>query len=300
MMNLESNQKEDLKYKYWVLTVSPTKNCKLMTSEELQILLKEVSEEYVFQKEEASNIHFQCVLSVSYRMRKRTLLQKLSVAYEEELFTLDNMRSDWEQAVAYCTKEEGRIDGPWTSNITNLPISEADFSFLSQKDRRYPWQRDLLEKILEENEVNFKTPDDRTIIWITDPQGNSGKSKLVKWLFVSYSGVSKVSFGTANQLRSALIATGRKVCYLIDMPRTLGTDDSVASVLSAIEDLKNGFLVSSMYGKNQTLLLDPPHIIIFSNRSCPRDGLSQDRWDIYYIEDKELIKHYPGRKHIWD
>jgi len=56
-----------------------------------------------------------------------------------------------------------------------------------------------------------------------------------------------------------------------------------------VEDLKNGFLVSAMYGKNQTLMLDPPHIVVISNMECPEKMLSKDRWTRYLIDyDKKL------------
>lgn len=72
------------------------------------------------------------------------------------------------------------------------------------------------------------------------------------------------------------------------MPRTLGTDDSVNSIISALEDCLNGFLSSSYYGESKTLLMEPPHVVVFSNQQCPYDKMSSDRWKAFWLIDKEL------------
>eukprot|EP00481_Brizalina_sp_1-RS-2013_P001407 TRINITY_DN3518_c0_g1_i1.p1 TRINITY_DN3518_c0_g1~~TRINITY_DN3518_c0_g1_i1.p1 ORF type:complete len:107 (+),score=12.12 TRINITY_DN3518_c0_g1_i1:404-724(+) len=84
--------------------------------------------------------------------------------------------------------------------------------------------------------------------------------------------------------------------YIIDIPRTLGEDDSIMSIISVIEHIKDGYMVSSMYGKYQTLTMEPPHVIVFANMPCPRGLMSLDRWDCYNIdsETKTLIDAYPA------
>lgn len=51
-----------------------------------------------------------------------------------------------------------------------------------------------------------------------------------------------------------------------------------------------------MYGKAKELIIDPPHIFIFSNKPCPISSLSSDRWNIKQINplnfslDDSIIK----------
>jgi hypothetical protein len=79
----------------------------------------------------------------------------------------------------------------------------------------------------------------------------------------------------------------RKV-YIIDMPRTLAEEDSLPSLISTLEDLKNGFVVSVFYGKYQKLLMDPPIVIVFSNKLCPVKMMSDDRWLNLEIDKKSM------------
>jgi len=134
--------------------------------------------------------------------------------------------------------------------------------------------------------------DDRTIIWITDTLGNSGKSKFCKFVCHTNKCAVKIPFGTATQIRSAVISAGPKKVYFLDIPRTLGDDDSINSIISAVEDIKNGFVTSAMYGKFQTMTFDPPHIIIFSNDPCPVTMMSIDRWERYYINQMNKMLEY--------
>lgn len=275
----------EYKYKNWVLTVSPTKSVALMSITDLTKTLKQVAESWVFQEEKASNTHYQCCLKTKIRVRQSTLLNKLTEAsgLSADLFTVDRMQGDWDSAVAYCTKQESRLSGPYYSDITLAPYMGEDVAFLEDKDLRYSWQNSLLKMLLTENEEEFLEPNDREIIWIEDSSGCTGKSKLVKYLYMKYPSVSELSFGSSNQLRTALISIGPKRCYFIDIPRTLGEEDSMSTLYSVLEKLKGGFITSTMYGKYGSLLMPPPHIVVFSNSRPKLEALSADRWRRYSI-----------------
>ena len=81
-----------------------------------------------------------------------------------------------------------------------------------------------------------------------------------------------------------IVNIGVKKCYLIDIPKTRSQEESLNSLITVLEDCKNGHIVSSMYGTGFTLLMDPPNIIIFSNQSCPVKLMSEDRWKCYEID----------------
>ena len=90
-------------------------------------------------------------------------------------------------------------------------------------------------------------------------------------------------------MRASVVEEGAMQCYIIDIPRKLCNDDFQNNIYSVIEDLKNGFVKSSMYGKPKTLFMEPPLVIIFSNAECPTTQLSVDRWKIFGIMDNELV-----------
>lgn len=266
--------------KNWVLTVNKTREDWLPEIGQLVTFFEEQFELYAFQMEEGEETlreHYQCVLKLKWSTRKQTLLNKVEKYFPGNVsaFQFEIMRGSWEEGVKYATKEETRIGVP----VSNLPLYDGcDVRFLEDTTRRYLWQTELLDELCIQNSLHFKTADDRKIYWITDRQGNSGKSKFTKFMCLFGRNCVKVPFGTATQMRSAIVAMGPQRCYFIDIPRTLGRDDDMHSVISLIEDLKNGFVVSSMYGKNQQLLMKPPHVVVFTNKDCPVATMSQDRW----------------------
>jgi len=280
---------KELPYERWCLTVNSFDDLALPTEEKMVEWLEPIAVHYIFQKEkgeETGRLHYQCAIRFKSRKRKSTLLrsiERLGLATSQFRFT--QMNGSWEANVRYCSKVEGRVNYP----VANFPVYEgADVEFLSVVSHQYPWQSKLLAEVLLPGLQRFKIADDREILWIKDPQGNNGKSKFVKFMCLHYRNCVKVPFGTATQMRSTIISMGPQECYFIDIPRTLGRDDDMTAVLSVIEDLKNGFVVSSMYGKNAELIMTPPHIILFSNRECPVSALSGDRWSEYEITGKEL------------
>ena len=115
--------------------------------------------------------------------------------------------------------------------------------------------------------------------------------KFVKWVCVNRPNeATKISFGSTSQLRTAVIQAGERKCYFVDIPRTKGSEDKIENLLSVIEDMKVGFLTSNMYGKHTSLIMDPPHVVIFSNDPCPRQMMSEDRWKSFKIDlNKRLI-----------
>jgi len=292
------------KYKYWMITVMTDgkKDHYLPSEEDMYSAFNKIGESYVFQKEIQENSelkleHWQCCLTTKIRVRKSTLLKLMasSLSHDVVRIKVDKIEGTWDQAAEYCSKEDSRVEGSTPSYSPSMQnvYTRSDIDFLWEEDKRYPWQVKLLEKIFDKVPTTIKDPIDREIIWITDKQGNSGKSKFTKFLCVYNPNIVKISFGTANQLRSAVISSGPKMCYILDMPRTLGEDDSILSVISVVEDISNGFLVSSFYGSSTNLIMNPPHVIIFSNKDCPVQTLSLDRWDIYIMENYDFKKYDP-------
>lgn len=289
--------KPELKYKNWMITILTDKDdtIDLPLKETVRTVFNEEGEKWLFQEEEHENsekkkTHYQCCLITKIRKRKSTLLKSLSdaLAHPVEYIRVERMAGSWEQAMLYCSKAEGRVGDTIHSASISEPYDFADIKFLEDREKRYPWQNKILDKLFTEVPYSFKVSDDRSIIWITDEQGNNGKSKLLKYICAHNDLCIKLSFGTANQLRAAVVNAGPRKVYIIDVPRTLGADDSMNDILSTIEDIKNGYVVSSFYGNYQKLVMNPPAVIIMSNSRCPINKLSTDRWECYIIKDRDL------------
>jgi len=197
----------------------------------------------------------------------------------------------------YCMKPESRVAGPWADKpLYRLKYYARDLECM---ENPLPLQKEIID-IIE------GPPDDRRISWYYDPVGNTGKSKLVKWLChkdMAYN----VPFGTANQIKSSIIQFGRHRCFVVDIPRTTGSDETLRDIFSALEGLKNGMVQSTMYGKNSVLYLEPPHVIVFSNSLPCKKLVSRDRWAVFEVLRKGAVQQlgpYMGSRFIkkqkWD
>lgn len=278
------------KFTYWVFTIQKIKGHELPEEESLTKALTLLTDKFLFQLEKATSFHYQGCCKIKIRKRKLTLLNELSeqLGIPKPMVVLSPMQGTWEQAKAYCSKSETSVSEPQTNEVI---YTGKDIEVLDDKEKRFPWQDSIINEIFVQGKTIIKDADDRTIVWISCTKGGTGKSKLVKWACYHNDNIVKISFGTSSQLRSALIAAGPRKVYFVDIPRTLGSDDSIHSLMSALEDLKNGYIVSSMYGKNQSLLLDPPHIVVFSNKECPKTMMSADRWKTFSINiNRELVE----------
>jgi len=292
------------KYKSWLVTLSTPEKEKLVSEESLLQYLEKYCDEYVYQLEknpdtDIEKFHYQVYLKTQLRTRKTTLLNSLSseMCFPKEYIRAEKMLGTREQAILYCSKKETACLMPtYSPNIRrereNL-YEGKDLQNIKREESQYPWQREILKKIFISSPFSIKDPDDREIMWVMDEKGNSGKSKLVKYLCVSNESCIKLPFGTASQLRSSIVNAGPRRVYILDIPRTLGVDDNIDDLISVIEDVKNGFVVSSFYGNYGSLVIEPPHVIIFSNRQAPISKMSEDRWRVWGIVDNELV-YYPG------
>lgn len=200
---------------------------------------------------------------------KDDLLENLKRAKESKLFNVSKLNENEENS--------------YTGN---------DIKAFNDKKNWYSWQKDVYDFLYDEF-GNVKEPDSRAIINLVDYKGNSGKSSFFKYLYVNDTrdSIGRASYGTASQLRSALINQGPKKIYIIDLSRARSQNDKQEDLLSILEDCKSGFLVSPMYGQSKQLIMEPPHIIVSSNYMFKTELLSSDRWNIYEIKNKTL-----GRK----
>ena len=155
----------------------------------------------------------------------------------------------------------------------------------------YPWQRTFVNNFFHVEENKIKECSDRFLYNYVDLVGNSGKSSLIKMLRYLYSDahICQISISSTSQLRSSLAKMGPRRLYLLDIPRELEntSSQSMSSVVCGLEDVKNGSLQSSFYGNHTSLLMDIPHVIVFSNYAIADVvNLSLDRWRSFEIMPK--------------
>lgn len=176
--------------------------------------------------------------------------------------------------IRYCTKEEDIVRNDFPS------IQQYRGQDLPQETCLYPWQRSILEIILKPKTNN------RKILWIYEPSGNTGKSMFGKYLEfhnkdVCYTRISK----SADILTSASL---EYTTYYFDFPRVLGP---TFCPFTALECILDGVVDDCKLKKTpRKLRFMPPWVIVVSNFIPDKKLLSEDRWRIFTITDKLQLK----------
>lgn len=277
------------KYRNFCFTWMENKNEELPSESDLLEFLHENFDDYAFQLERGEStdkLHYQGVLRTNYRVRRQTVLKKFQEKFPEtqvQFLTIINMLGKWEESLAYCSKDETAVGDLFVSPSISS-YTGSDLRLFTVYDYWFPWQKKVKDMMYKKFPMQHIKAPDRQVMWIQDVLGCSGKSKFAKYICFKDKFAAKLPFGTSNQMRSSIIAGGPKKIYFIDIPRTLGKEDDMDAVISVIEDLKNGFICTAMYGKAHTLMMDTPHVVVFSNIACPIQKMSRDRWINYYID----------------
>lgn len=162
----------------------------------------------------------------------------------------------------YCLKEEGRFMGPWSKR----PV------YLGQD----LWAESLWPLWMSELHAFLKTdPEDRKITWVFDDKGGHGKSKMVKYYEWKGLGIGLEFESTAN-LRYQVVSIGPQRVYMLDLTKARPKDIGEGDLYSALESIKNGRVRSGKYTGGH-LLMDPPHVVVFSNHKPATTHLTGGR-----------------------
>ena len=188
----------------------------------------------------------------------------------------------------YCQKNETRIGKIFHfKNGKNISKSDLELNqnnyekLILRKEELYGWQEELYQLFLSH-------PDDRTIVWIYDKLGKSGKSAFCRFLIHEHEAHVFSTSGNPADIKLGLkekverYGKGFVRVVLWDLSR----NNSRFSAITA-EDIKNGYFYSSKYESAGVKLL-PPHIFVFSNHYPDKKLFSLDRWKIGTLEENIL------------
>lgn len=171
-------------------------------------------------------------------------------------------------AITYCSKCDTRNGQTYTKGFPKNAFRQIK---VLTKDQLYFWQKDVL--FIAESE-----PDDRTINWIWEAEGNRGKSAMVKYLVVNHHAmiISGKSADIKYQIATAELPPD---IIIYDVPRAKRNRVNYA----ALEQIKDGLFASTKYESKMVLIPDV-HIFVFANfEPILDDTVSKDRWNIIEI-----------------
>ncbi len=230
-----------------------------------------ISSKFAFQEELSAEEfhHWQCCLGLKKKTTKSKVIKLLSHLGGSPNISADFCNNPLEYIDNYVTKEDTRVSGPWSKGIKG--IANEPVKTIKKEDFKM-WQNAI------HNQIQLD-PDDRTIHWYYDIQGNTGKTSMAKYLVVHCGAF--LFKGGSNDMANRIISsnTPPRVCVM-NLSRT---QEQYVSY-QTIEDLKDGLLCSGKYEGGQ-LAFNSPHVIIFANFRPDENKLSADRWDIHCIDD---------------
>ena len=133
------------------------------------------------------------------------------------------------------------------------------------------WQQHLYDLLEEE-------PDRRTVIFVVDEIGNTGKSWFADWYQQKKGDKCQVLTPGKRSDMAYMLAPALRVIFL-DAPRAKQAEFIQYDFL---EDLKNGRVFSPKY-ESIMKTYEPMHIVVCMNEEPDRTKLSEDRYKVIHI-----------------
>lgn len=174
----------------------------------------------------------------------------------------------------YCSKEGRSI--VWGTMSACVP-------YRKELPEPHLWQVQLLAMLQAE-------PDDRTILWVWEQEGNVGKTTFCKHVISCHPEIGAIiSGGKAGDVQNQVVDcqnNGKLPRTIIwDIPRSFNKE---YLCWHGIEALKNMLFYSGKYEGG--MICGPcPHLLIFANERPDFTKLSLDRWAVYRIQGGELV-----------
>lgn len=253
------NTKKRIRSRCWIFTLNNPRN--YYPSEEHFFIVLDVFNRWKFSYEigESGTPHYQGIIW------HENLLEEKYIRSIEPSAHWERCRN-FRGSINYVEKIETHIAGPWSKGINIIKPIKCITNL-------YPWQQYIIDLINKE-------PDDRTIHWFWEPNGNTGKTALCKYICINYKALYVT--GKTGDVKYALYKYLEKQqeinCVLFDYSRS---QENYISY-QALEDVKNGIMFSTKYESGMSIF-NSPHVICFANFEPDINMLSLDRWNIINI-----------------
>ena len=235
------------------------------------------SKKYMFQPEVGASgtPHIQGFIIFQRKLRPTSCGLSKKIHWEK-------MKGSVKDNIEYCSKSDTKTGATIVKNCRPSTALK-----LLQKKQFHPWQIKLL-AILNE-EVPWG---DRSIYWIHEPTGKTGKSVFCKWLCAMKGAI--LTGGKAMDMKYQIVTCEQApeiILFDLARPRRNNID------AEGLEEIKNGCFFSSKY-ESKMFIMNRPHVVIFSNFPPKDNELSKDKYKIFEIVENDLKKRDLGIKII--
>ena len=140
-------------------------------------------------------------------------------------------------------------------------------------------------------------PERRGVNFIFNPEAGSVKSLTADYITLNpeFNALLAPQLASPERWISAFIdqleqyiSLNKSYPTTIVMDMTRNEDNSnVEALYSTIENIKNGRLDSTFYGRFKRLRFKPPHVIVFTNNVPNMSALSSDRFHLFALADED-------------
>ena len=240
------------------------------------------------------------LLQAKVALGQRVCLSLLKGSLNENDHRLDRDDDEVEEYGDKGLKKQ--INNAWGTHVQE--IHEAKMAYMEDENHaledftptfvRYPRLESTCQKLklsrqlvkLKENYQALKPwqdtlytelqgpPNDRTVQWVYDPLGNTGKTWFAKFLVIQD---GAIRFENAKSADIKYAYNGQRI-VIFDFCRSLENQINY----EAIESIKNGIFLSTKY-ESQMKVFASPHVCVFANFMADLTKLSEGRWDICEI-----------------
>lgn len=132
------------------------------------------------------------------------------------------------------------------------------------------WQQEL-------NQLVDTEPNDRTVEFIIDIEGNKGKSWLTRFWFSYRTDIQRLSVGKRDDLAYA-VDTSKRI-FIFDIPR--GQLEYMQ--YSILEQIKDQMIFSPKYESSAKVIPHLCHVIVFTNEEPDVTKMTIDRFNLKYL-----------------
>lgn len=285
-----------VKSTWWVFTINNPTERLVFDKTRMQYLL------YQLEEGELKTCHYQGVCQF---LDKNTSLKKAKDVLGERAHCEPMRAKNPLDAIDYCRKEKGRLDGPWEhgelllrrSNKRKLAKLEEEYDanpeefklknpdlanrirvkrftdewFSSSGDRledmNRPWQLQLRRELQKE-------PDRRTIHWVVGRVGGEGKTTFASAL--EKAGWAYIRPRTLADMTYLYVDQGVDKHLVVDVTRRVEPAHYDA-IYQLVEDVKDRKITSTKYRPISGRMVNNVHVVVFSNHPCSDGKLSGNR-----------------------
>jgi hypothetical protein len=243
--------------------------------------LEDNCKKWCFQLEvsETGYRHFQGRFSLGIKKRMETLINGFPWKKVHFSPTSNENRDN----MFYCFKEHTAVEGPWKDTDPEDIYIPWQLQKIGGVDAPFwPWQKVVI-GLMELKDV-------RVIDLIYNPEGGKGKTTLASLMDATRQAIYIPFCNDYKDLMRMVMDQPKYGNYFVDLPRAL-KKDKLNPLYAALETIKGGMAYDDRY-KFKKMWFNSPNIFVFSNILPDFNMLTQDRWRVWFINERQDLEPF--------